>query len=44
VLAYADVFRVIAGLSLLVFFYLLALRMREDARARAAALTPAEAA
>ena len=45
VLAYADVFRVIAVLSLLVFVYLLALRLREDARARrAAALTPAEAA
>lgn len=45
VLAYADVFRVIAVLALLVFAYLLALRLREDARARrAAALTPAEAA
>ena len=45
VLAYADVFRVIAVLSLLVFAYLLALRLREDARARRAALlTPVEAA
>ena len=45
VLAYADVFRVIAALSLLVFAYLLALRLREDARARRAALlTPVEAA
>jgi hypothetical protein len=44
VLAYADVFRVIAGLSLLVFLYLLFLRLREDARARAAALKPQEAA
>jgi MFS family permease len=44
VLAYADVFRVIAGLSLLVFLYLLALRLRTDARERAAALQPAEAA
>lgn len=44
-LAYGDVFRVIAGLSLLVFFYLLAVRLREDARARrAAALNPKEAA
>ena len=45
-LAYGDVFRVIAALSLLVFFYLLAVRLREDARARraASALTPAEAA
>jgi len=37
VLAYADVFRVIGVLSLIVFVYLLALRLREDARARAAA-------
>ena len=45
VLAYADVFRVITGLSLLVFAYLLALRLREDARARRAALLiPVEAA
>ena len=44
VLAYADVFRVIAGLALLVFLYLLFLRLREDARARAAALKPQEAA
>ena len=45
VLAYADVFRVIAALSLLVFAYLLALRLREDARARRAALLiPVEAA
>ena len=44
VLAYADVFRVIAGLSLLVFLYLLALRLRADARERADALQPAEAA
>lgn len=36
VLAYADVFRVIGVLSLIVFVYLLALRLREDARARAA--------
>ena len=36
VLAYADVFRVIGVLSLVVFVYLLALRLREDARARAA--------
>ena len=44
-LAYGDVFRVIAVLSLLVFFYLLAVRLREDARARrAAALLPAKAA
>lgn len=44
VLAYADVFRVIAVLSLLVFVYLLAIRLREDARSRrAAALTPAKA-
>ena len=43
VLAYGDVFRLIAVLSLLVFVYLLALRPREDARARAAALQPAEA-
>ncbi|MDF2902113.1 MAG: putative transporter, partial [Phenylobacterium sp.] len=43
-LAYGDLFRVIAVLALLVFFYLLAVRMREDARARrAAALIPAEA-
>lgn len=44
VLAYGDVFRLIAVLSLLVFVYLLALRLREDARDRAAALRPAEAA
>ena len=44
-LAYGDVFRVIAALSLLVFFYLLAVRLREDARERrVAALTPKEAA
>ncbi|WP_374657841.1 transporter [Phenylobacterium sp.] len=36
VLAYADVFRVIGVLSLVVFVYLLALRLREDARAKAA--------
>lgn len=44
VLAYGDMFRLIAALSVLVFFYLLALRLREDARARAAALQPAKAA
>lgn len=44
VLAYGDVFRVIAALSLVVFFYLLALRLREDARTRRAnALIPAKA-
>ena len=43
-LAYGDMFRLIAALSVLVFFYLLALRLREDARARAAALQPAKAA
>jgi hypothetical protein len=42
VLAYGDMFRLIAALSVLVFFYLLALRLREDARA--AALQPAKAA
>lgn len=45
VLAYADVFRVIGVLSLLVFVYLLFVRLREDARLRrAASLTPAKAA
>lgn len=44
VLAYADVFRVIAVLAVLVFFYLLALRLREDARTRAAAAMQAKAA
>lgn len=44
VLAYGDMFRLIAALSVLVFFYLLALRLREDARARALALQPAKAA
>jgi hypothetical protein len=45
VLAYDDVFATVAVMALLVFFYLLFLRVRSDLRQRRAArLTPVEAA
>jgi hypothetical protein len=44
VLAYGDVFATVAVLALMVFFYLLILRIRAELRRRQARLTPVEAA